>query len=171
MKKLLFILTSSIFIFAFFFKNHDEVTTRSILGKAHILDGDTIKINGRKIRLINIDSAESSQKCYNINNSSYFCGKDATKFLVNLIADKEVECRYDKLDIYNRILGTCYLNKTDINLSMIRNGHAIIYSYKRAPEKYIAAESYAKENNLGLWQGSYEIPKDYRKRMRGKRRN
>lgn len=138
-----------------------------ISGKAFVVDGDTIKIGGKKIRLLNIDSAESKQKCFNKNNREYLCGKAATDFLINLIGGKIVSCEYHNLDIYNRILGTCFLNKTNINLEMIRSGHAIIYSYKNSSESYIETEDYAKAKNLGLWQGHFEIPKDFRKRNRG----
>lgn len=141
-----------------------------ISGKAFVVDGDTVKVNGKKIRLLNIDSAESKQKCFNTSNQRYFCGKAATKFLIELIGGKIISCEYQKLDIYNRILGTCFLNKININLEMIKSGHAIIYSYKNSSEDYIEAEEYAKKRNAGLWQGHFEIPKDFRKRNRGKKK-
>lgn len=37
-------------------------------------------------------------------------------------------------------------------------------------EDYIEAEEYAKKRNAGLWQGHFEIPKDFRKRNRGKKK-
>ena len=56
-----------------------------ITGIPIVVDGDTIKIKGISIRLHGIDTPERNQKCKDINNSFYFCGKVATKTLIKLI--------------------------------------------------------------------------------------
>ena len=45
-----------------------------IFGKAYITDGDTIKINGQKIRLHGIDTPEIEQYCLNQKMEQYLCG-------------------------------------------------------------------------------------------------
>ena len=172
MKKLfiLFFIIFCLFSFVSYKSSISENDFQTITGKAIIIDGDTIKIDNKKVRLLNIDSPESSQKCYNKNNRKYLCGKAATSFLKNFVNDKYVLCQYERLDIYQRILGRCFINDTDINLTMIKNGHAVIYNYENSSINYIEAEKYAQDNRLGIWQGAFEIPKDYRKRKRGKRK-
>ena len=43
-----------------------------IIGKAQVIDGDTIKINGKKIRLFGIDAPEMKQICKDKNESEVF---------------------------------------------------------------------------------------------------
>ena len=41
---------------------------KTILGNAKVIDGDTIKINDKKIRLFGIDAPEKKQICKDKNN-------------------------------------------------------------------------------------------------------
>tara|TARA_A100001015_G_scaffold319896_1_gene444362 strand:+ start:1028 stop:1576 length:549 start_codon:yes stop_codon:yes gene_type:complete len=143
-------------------KNYQQ----KIIGPARVVDGDTIIINKSRIRLLNIDSAESKQNCYDKDNIVYPCGLEATSFLKKLIGGKEIYCLYSKKDIYERVLGECFLGSLNINNEMVKNGMAVIYSYNRASKELIDSRQYAKDNKLGLWQGSFEIPRDYRKRTK-----
>ena len=52
--------------------------SKTILGKAKIIDGDTIHIKSNKIRLHGIDAPETKQTC-KINNQDWYCGKQSTK--------------------------------------------------------------------------------------------
>ena len=66
MKKLSQILFSILIIF---FTNFSVVFSAQwkinlISGKAKIIDGDTIKINGNNIRLLGIDAPEKNQICF-----------------------------------------------------------------------------------------------------------
>ena len=40
---------------------------------------------------------------------------------------------------------------------MVRNGYAV--AYKRYSKDYVRDEEYAKENKLGVWEGSYNARK------------
>ena len=77
---------------------------------------------------------------------------------------KIVRCELkDNKDRYNRNIGICFLRKKDINSWLVKNGYAI--SYKRYSNKYIFEEKYAKENKLGIWQGSFMKPEKWRRIM------
>ena len=65
--------------------------SKTILGKAKIIDGDTIHIKSNKIRLHGIDAPETKQTC-KIDNQDWYCGKRSTKELINLINNQKVEC-------------------------------------------------------------------------------
>ena len=44
---------------------------------------------------------------------------------------------------------------------MVRKGYAV--AYKRYSKRYINDENYAKENKLGLWEGTFLRPEKWRK--------
>ena len=69
-----------IFIFFFFFNGNQNQKT--ILGKARIIDGDTIHIGNNKIRLYGIDAPEINQNC-SYNNEDWKCGQLSKNFLLN----------------------------------------------------------------------------------------
>ena len=62
---------------------------KTITGIAKVIDGDTILINKKKIRLFGIDAPEWDQKCQKIwltisffsFNKDYFCGEISTNRL------------------------------------------------------------------------------------------
>ena len=131
-----------------------------ILGKAIIIDGDTIHIGENKIRLQGIDAPEYRQTC-TIDKEIWNCGIESTMALKNLILDKEVYCEIIDKDKYKRFVGICYLNNQNINKYMVRNGWAIAYRYYSLD--FVEDEKLAKKDKIGLWQGKFQEPYLYRK--------
>tara|TARA_Y100000590_G_scaffold454499_1_gene601421 strand:- start:8 stop:523 length:516 start_codon:yes stop_codon:yes gene_type:complete len=145
---------------------------KTISGKAKVVDGDTIKIKKKKIRLFGIDAPEKEQICKKKYISflifsfqkDYKCGEESTLALFKKVKDKKVKCILeDNKDIYKRNIGTCYIKKQDINGWLVKNGHAI--AYKRYSKKYVLYEQYAKENKLGIWRGTFIEPEKWRRIM------
>tara|TARA_B100000029_G_scaffold156950_1_gene152201 strand:+ start:114 stop:629 length:516 start_codon:yes stop_codon:yes gene_type:complete len=145
---------------------------KTILGKTKVIDGDTIKINKKKIRLFGIDAPERKQICkkkyanfliFNFQKN-YKCGEVSTLALMKKLKDKEVKCVLEKnKDKYKRNIGTCYINNLDINKWLVKNGYAI--AYKRYSKKYVLDEQYAKKNKLGIWRGAFIEPEKWRRIM------
>tara|TARA_B100000945_G_C20109279_1_gene469537 strand:- start:24 stop:539 length:516 start_codon:yes stop_codon:yes gene_type:complete len=170
MKKLKLILFSIILLQSFSIPSISS--DNIILGRAFVTDGDTIKINKKKIRLFGIDAPEKNQFCKKVYLSilifnfqkEYPCGEKSTLALTKKLKGKIVRCELkDNKDRYNRNIGICFLRKKDINSWLVKNGYAI--SYKRYSNKYIFEEKYAKENKLGIWQGSFMKPEKWRRIM------
>lgn len=46
-----------------------------LVGKASVIDGDTIEIHGERIRLWGIDALESNQLCRDADSKHYQCGR------------------------------------------------------------------------------------------------
>ena len=143
-----------------------------ISGKAKVIDGDTIKINKKKIRLFGIDAPENKQVCKKIYLSffifnfqkDYKCGEKSTLALFKKLKDKRVKCVLkESKDKYKRNIGICYVKNQDINKWLVKNGYAL--AYKRYSKKYVIDELYAKENKLGIWGGTFVRPEKWRRIM------
>ena len=77
------------------------------------------------------------------------------------IAGKSIKCISSSKDKYKRYIAICYLEKSDLNRWMVKNGHAV--AYKKYSKKYVVDEDYAKEKKLGLWSGSFIRPEKWRR--------
>ena len=159
-----------ILIISFFLAK--TLNSAEINGVPKIIDGDTIHINSKKIRLEAIDAPEIKQNCkkpflkisaiigFELNNN-YLCGVMAKKKLINKIDSSKIKCISSSKDRYKRFLATCYKDKINLNKWMVRNGYAV--AYKKYSKDYVKDEEYAKENKLGVWKGSFTMPEKWRK--------
>ena len=168
MKKLSLILFS---LFFFLLSTIPSISSeKNISGKAEVIDGDTIKINKKKIRLFGIDAPEKKQICKKIYidfiifnfQKDYKCGEKSTLALVKKVKDKKIKCILEaEKDRYKRNIGTCYVESKDINRWLVKNGYAL--AYKKYSKKYLLDEQYAKKNKLGLWRGTFMKPEKWRR--------
>ena len=160
-----------IVIFFFFFQQN--IFASVLEGIPRVIDGDSLEINNYKIRLFGIDAPEKKQICkkpYLIISflialgfqKKYECGLLATNQLKKLINNKTVKCISESKDRYNRYLSICYLKNKDINSWLVKNGYAV--AYKRYSKKYILEEQHAEKNKLGIWQGTFQNPEEWRKK-------
>ena len=126
-----------------------------------IIDGDTIELNGEKIRFSGIDTPELKQVC-RLDDIEVFCGKLSAFILKEKIGNEIVSCeREPEKDFFDRTLGECFVNGESLSKFLVRNGWA--FAFTRYSKKYVEDEKYAKENNLGLWSMEFIYPWDFRK--------
>lgn len=133
-------------------------------GIAKVTDGDSIKVENYRVRLLGIDAPELKQNCFDAQNQSYKCGEKSREFLINLADEKSVNCVYNGKDIYDRYLAYCFIGEVSINNEILKNGHGVIYNFRQASREEIELEKSAKNKKLGIWQGAFQLPKDYRKK-------
>ena len=126
-----------------------------------ITDGDTIKINGEKIRFSGIDTPEMKQTCIE-NGMINPCGVTAKKILIDKISNNEVICISEGKDQYKRTLAECFVNDESLSSYLVRSGYA--FAYRRYSKKFIADEEYAKSNKIGMWSMKFDYPWDWRKK-------
>ena len=126
-----------------------------------ITDGDTIKINGEKIRFSGIDTPEMKQTCIE-NGIINPCGVTAKKILMDKISNNEVICISEGKDQYKRTLAECFVNDESLSSYLVRSGYA--FAYRRYSKKFIADEEYAKSNKIGMWSMKFDYPWDWRKK-------
>ncbi len=171
MKKQKLILIS--FFFLFFYINFSLSSDQSykiITGKPKVTDGDTIKINNKKVRFSGIDAPESfffgkKQSC-TLNDIKILCGNLSKEKLVEKIGNQIVNCKLEKKkDQYSRLIGECFIKNESLSVFMVRNGYAFDYP-KYSDGKFRKHEIYAKNLSLGLWQMQFEYPWIWRKKNR-----
>ena len=138
--------------------------TEKFSGKAYVLDGDSIRVSRKEVRLFGIDAPEYSQTCFNKTNIEYNCGLNSKEFLIKLIGGKKIDCFYAQKDKYDRFLAKCYLDNLSINEEIIKNGMAVVYNFTESDEVIDKLEEQAKNKKIGIWQGAFELPKNYRKK-------
>jgi endonuclease YncB( thermonuclease family) len=124
-----------------------------------VIDGDTIEINGERIRLYGIDAPEQGQPCRK-NNESYNCGKASKEHLKFLITGTKVSCDDRGKDRYGRIIAVCKADSQDIGQLMVKHGWAI--AYRKYSSDYIKDEKFARKNKLGMWAKDFILPSEWR---------
>ena len=149
------ILVISVSIIVFF--TYSDIKSQDI----KITDGDTIKINGEKIRFSGIDTPELKQTCIKKGESNP-CGITAKQILVDKIGDNKVTCVSEGKDHYKRTLAECFVKDESLSSYLVRSGYA--FAYRRYSKKFIADENYAKFNKLGMWSMVFDYPWDWRKK-------
>lgn len=123
-----------------------------------VIDGDTIELsNGEKVRYIGIDTPEIRKKegtRWIYSPRPY--AEAAKNFNRKLVAGKRVKLEFDveKRDRHKRLLAYVYAGEKMINLEMLKQGYAMLYTYPpnvKYVEKFIEAQRFARENKKGLW--------------------
>ncbi len=145
----------------FLLLNTNALSENIIHGKARIVDGDTIHIGQKKIRLHGIDAPEKEQTC-TFQKKNWNCGLESKKFLLNLTSNKKIICESSGKDKYHRYIAICFVDNLNINQTMVKSGWAIAYRYYSAD--YIGEENFAQKNLLGIWRGKFEEPYIFRKK-------
>ena len=93
----------------------------AIVGVASVIDGDTIEVHGRRIRLEGIDAPESKQTCIR-DGVAERCGQQAALHLSDRIGRLAVACEPTGTDRYGRTLAICSEGGEDLNGMMVRDG-------------------------------------------------
>jgi len=128
-------------------------------GIARAMDGDSLTVGNREVRLFGIDAPEFDQTCKR-GGQKWSCGAEAADRLAALVTGKDVRCVSMGTDQHQRTLARCTVGATDVNRVMVASGYAV--AYRRYSSDYVSAEEAAKVNRRGLWAGSFEMPADYR---------
>ena len=130
-----------------------------VSGFGKSIDGDSLHVGDKEVRLFGIDAPEFDQTCQRASGD-WGCGAAAADQLSKLVTGKAVVCTSVGTDDHGRVLGRCMAGSTDINRTMVATGYAV--AYRRYSSDYVSAEESAKVNKRGLWAGKFQMPSDYR---------
>ena len=132
-------------------------------GQVKVRDGDTITMMGKDIRLYGIDAPEYTQICQNKAGKNWSCGEEARLKMVSIISDAEVTCEAKAEDKYGRSVATCSTPMVpDIALALVEAGLAA-NGVDGSDGPYAVSESLAQVEKLGVWQGEFMSPSDWRR--------
>ncbi len=134
-----------------------------IIGRASVIDGDTIEIRGQSIRLFGIDALEDDQKCL-AGGKRQRCAQRAANALAAKIGRRNVVCDKRARDRYGRIVGVCYVGDKNLNRWLVAEGWAL--AYRRYSLLYVDEEERARHAKKGIWATRFVKPWEAR---RGKR--
>ena len=148
-------MTRLLVIIFFVFINFNLVQAQDL----KIIDGDTIVLNGVKIRFAGIDTPELNQTCLK-GDQKISCGIYAKDLLVKKIGNNAPKCVSEGIDVYNRILAECFVNSESLSKFLVRSGYA--FAYRKYSTKFIEDEEFAKSNKLGMWEMKFQYPWDFR---------
>ncbi len=131
-----------------------------------VADGDTVRIRSRggepeTVRLLYIDAPEHDQPG----------GREARRALQELVRVERVRLETRGRDRYARTLG--HLRRVsdglDVNLELVRRGHAWANARGAMRRRYEAAEREARAARRGLWQAPNPVsPYHWRHRARNR---
>lgn len=134
-----------------------------IKGQAAVVDGDTLELGGRQVRLLGIDAFEAAQELPLTTGGTDFVGRGAAMMLRSLITNQNVICKVSgQTDGRGLPLATCFSNEVDLARQMVANGIARAAETHKSP--YVKEEDRARQAKRGFWRDTAETPWQFRKR-------
>lgn len=135
------------------------VAAETVSGAATVIDGDTLEIGDRRIRLFGIDAPEAQQTC-DRRGETWACGEESASQLRALIGSKQVACTGDETDQYGRLVAVCSAGHLELNKTMVAEGWAT--AFRKYSTAYVADEIRAGSGRRGLWTSDFVLPESYR---------
>lgn len=135
-----------------------------IVGRATVVDGDTLAVNQKRVRLWGVDAPESAQQCSTAQGARWPCGRRAATALDAYLEGRTVRCVQRDVDRYGRSVGECFVQNASVNAWMVRSGWAV--AYREYAARYVEEEQRAKARKQNIWQGAFQMPADYRRAHR-----
>jgi endonuclease YncB( thermonuclease family) len=115
--------------------------TGEVVGRAHVLDGDSIAVAGLPIRVWG-------------DGQLYRCGRVSFRALARRLQFASVRCVPRTYDAFGRIVATCYEGREDVARWMVARGLALDWP-RYSGGTYADAEAKARRAARGLWQGEF----------------
>jgi endonuclease YncB( thermonuclease family) len=132
-------------------------------GRATVIDGNTLEVGGRRLRLYAIDAPDLDQPC-RLRGRTQACGVVARAALMDLTAGAKVTCEPKGVDREGRALASCRAGDYDLAEGMVYTGWAL--TLRDGPAHYHTLQRQAEEARRGLWLGEFLPPWEWRRQRR-----
>jgi endonuclease YncB( thermonuclease family) len=135
----------------------------ALVGRAIVIDGDTVEIHGEHVRINGVDAPESRQTCTDGQGRAWHCGTVAASALgIFLAASRPLRCAYVDRDRYGRFVGNCFrADGTNVAAWLAGSGYALDWP-RYSGGAYAAEQARAREAKAGIWSGTFEAPWNWR---------
>jgi len=138
-----------------------------VSGVPKIREADAVQIGNNRLRLSGIDAPSVDQLCLNTKGERWTCGVAARDELIKHVEGKSWTCHIGQTDRRGRALSRCEVDGEDIQKWLVRSGWAL--AYDRFSHDYDAEQKEAREAKVGMWQGAFIAPWDWRVRNKNTR--
>ncbi len=124
-------------------------------GPARVVDGVTLEVGGKRIRLFGIDAPARYEVC-RINSLEWRCDTESKRALQQLTRGKFIYCRERSHDRSGLVVAVCFDGQSDLNRAMVLRGMAM--AFRRSSTDYVEAERAARAAGRGVWGPEYVEP-------------
>lgn len=131
----------------------------TLSGPARVVDGDTLVVGERRVRLFGIDAPEAAQTCTR-DGEEWACGVESARQLSELVGNGDVVCTGDEIDGYQRLVAVCHTDRFNLNRTLVEYGWAT--AFREYSDAYIADETRAKMARRGIWSSTFDLPGSFR---------
>jgi endonuclease YncB( thermonuclease family) len=126
-----------------------------------VLDGDTLEVEGQRLRLFGIDAFELEQTCLDAGGQPWHCGAAAKAALAELVQDQALACTVVEDTPAADYVAQCKVRHgVDLGGYMVRAGLAL--ADRKVAKDYVAHEAAAKAAAAGVWGGTFNTPWEWR---------
>lgn len=135
-----------------------------LAGIAVTISGDTIEVQGQRVRLYGVTSPGMDQLCIGAQ-AQWRCGMVAKLRIDQHIGTSPVHCQEQGVDRHGRILGRCRIDDgrgAELNRWLVTSGWALASGDHG--QAYKEAEEQAASSGAGLWRDGF-VPSDEWRRM------
>jgi endonuclease YncB( thermonuclease family) len=126
-----------------------------------VIDGDTLEVEGQRMRLYGIDAVELEQTCLDAHGQPWHCGAAAKAALAELVEGQAIACTVLDDTREDGYVAQCTVrDEIDLGGYMVRSGFAL--ADPEVAEDYRADQAAAKAAAAGVWGGTFNPPWEWR---------
>ena len=131
--------------------------------RIYVVDGDSLRIGPRDVRLKGIDAVELRQSCIGADGAQWSCGVEARQALQDVVARGDLRCQASEDDRFGRAIASCSVTgMSDVAAALVSAGWAVSGDGARAGD-YADEQGQAKSAGKGIWRGTFQRPAEWRK--------
>lgn len=123
-----------------------------IIGPARAVDGTTLEIAGRLVRLYGIAAPAADSPCVTAHGSGH-CNVQAGFALAEILETHWITCVEQGANAIGVVLAVCHAGHYDINASMVRSGWAT--ADNTVAPHYLPYETQARAERRGMWGSGF----------------